>query len=344
MRLLVLGGTRFLGRGVVQAALAAGDEVTTFTRGESGAPPDGVEALHGDRHRADGLAALAGRDWDAVVDTCGYVPRAVGEAARLLADHAGHYVFVSSMNAYPGWPAEPVTAGSPVHACAPDAGSADGTFEPAQYGEYKAGSERAVDEFFAGRSTHVRAGQIVGPHDNSGRLPWWVKRIGRGGEVLAPGDPARTMRFVDARDLGAWCVHCARDGVTGAFPATGPDGQSSYGELFEACRQATNSDARFTWVPDSFLTEHEVGVWTELPIWAPAAENPGLWEQDTSAAEQAGLRCRPVAETIADTAAWLAEVGDPPLESSFFRRTPGMDPAREADLLAAWHARSPQQT
>jgi 2'-hydroxyisoflavone reductase len=339
MRLLVLGGTRFLGRGVVQAALAAGDSVTTLTRGESGPPPDGVEALHGDRHQAGGLAALAGRDWDAVVDTSGYVPRLVGESARLLADHAGHYVFVSSLNAYPAWPAEPITADSPVHECAPDAGPADGDWDRALYGQYKVGSERAVDQFFAGRSTHVRAGLIVGPHDNSGRLPWWVSRIGRGGEVLAPGSPERTLRLVDGRDLGAWCVHCARTGVTGAFPATGPAGQTTYGELFEACRQATNSDARFTWVPDDFLTAHKVESWTELPLWIPADEAPALWDQDTAAAEQAGLSCRPVTDTIADTAAWLADVGTPPLAPNRPGPAPGLDPATEAALLAAWHTR-----
>lgn len=339
MRLLVLGGTRFLGRGVVAAALAAGDDVTTFTRGESGPAPEGVRALHGDRHRPDGLAALAGQDWDAVVDTSGYVPLVVGESARRLADHAGHYVFISSLNAYPGWPAEPITADAPVYDCAPDAGTADGEFETAQYGQYKAGSERAVDQFFAGRSTHVRAGQIIGPYDDSGRLPWWINRIRRGGEVLAPGEPTREFRAVDARDLGAWCVHCARTGVTGAFPATGPAGQSSYGELFAAAGKATGSDAAFTWVSDDFLTEHEVGIWSELPLWAPADRAPALWAQDTTAAEAAGLRCRPTADSVADTAGWLAELGGDPPVSHKLRPVPGMAPDREADLLAAWHAR-----
>jgi 2'-hydroxyisoflavone reductase len=336
MRLLVLGGTRFLGRGVVDAALAAGDEVTTFTRGVSGEPPDGAEALRGDRTTAAGLATLAGRDWDAVVDTSGYVPVVVGAAAKLLADHVGHYVFVSTANVYPDWPVKPVGADSPVHDCRPDAGRADGEFDPEQYGPYKAGCERAVDQYFAGRSTHVRAGLIVGPHDDSGRLPWWISRIGRGGEVLAPGEPDRPLRVVDARDLGTWCVHCGRTGVNGAFPATGPAGQTTYGALFEACRAATGSDATFTWVPDEFLVEHEVGVWTELPLWAPVAPAPALHDQDTTAAEAAGLRCRPPADSVADTAAWIGSVSELPIRPRMLPPS-GMDPDREKALLAAWH-------
>ncbi|MEN3357898.1 MAG: hypothetical protein V7637_1880, partial [Mycobacteriales bacterium] len=253
MRLLVLGGTRFLGRGVVRAALDAGDSVTTFSRGESGPPPEGARALHGDRTTPGGLAALATGEWDVVVDTSGYAPRVVGRSAELLADRVGHYVFVSSINAYPGWPTEPIQADSPTHECAPDAGPDNGEFDLEKYGQYKVGSERAVDRFFAGRSTHVRAGSIVGPHDNTGRLTWWIRRIAAGGEVLTPGEPDRTLRLIDARDLGAWCVHCGRAGVTGAYPATGPADQISYGELFATCRTATGSDATFTWVDESFL-------------------------------------------------------------------------------------------
>jgi 2'-hydroxyisoflavone reductase len=340
MRVLVLGGTWFLGRGVVDAALVAGDEVTTFTRGVSGEPPAGMEALHGDRTTPDGLAALAGRDWDVVVDTSGYVPVVVDAAARLLADHVGPYVFVSTRNVYPNFPAEPVTATTPVHDCAPDAGRPDGEFEVTQYGQFKAGSERAVDRYFAGRSTHVRAGLIIGPHDDSGRLPWWIIRIGRGGEVLAPGKPDQPARFVDARDLGAWCVHCGREGVTGAFPATGPAGQTTFGELFEAARDATGSDAAFTWVSDEFLVEHEVGAWTELPLWLPLSAGPAAHDIDTTAAEAAGLRCRPIADSVADTAAWIWENnGELPQRP----RMPGpatMDPDREKELLAAWVGRS----
>ena len=259
MRLLVLGGTRFLGRGVVEAALAAGDEVTTFTRGRSGEPPPAVEAIHGDRNQPDGLAPLRGRQWDAVVDTSGFVPAVVGRGARQLADSAGHYVFVSSINVYPDWPAEPIRSDTPVHECPPDAGRDDGEFDrDSDYGRFKAGCERAVDEHFAGRSTHLRAGLIVGPYDDTGRLPYWVGRVARGGEVLAPGGPDREIRVVDARDLGAWSVECGRVGTTGAFTATGPAGQTTFGRLLDDCREVSGSGAGLTWVADDFLVEHQV--------------------------------------------------------------------------------------
>ena len=336
MRLLVLGGTRFLGRGVVDAAMAAGDHVTTFTRGKSGEPPPGVEAIHGDRNQSDGLAPLRGREWDVVVDTSGYVPRVVGRGARQLADSVGHYVFVSSINVYPDWPAKPVRADTPVHDCPPDAGRDDGEFEPEDYGRFKAGCERAVDEHFTGRSTHVRAGLIVGPYDYTGRFPYWVARVARGGEVLAPGGPDREIRVVDARDLGAWSVECGRARTAGAFPATGPTGQTTFGRLLDDCRDVSGSDATVTWVADDFLVEHEVGPWSQLPLWLPAEQGAAVWDQDTTAAERAGLRCRPVRDTAADTLAWLP-TGTPPRHPD--RPSAGLDPAREAELLAAWHAR-----
>ena len=332
MRLLVLGGTRFLGRGVVAAALAHGDQVTTFTRGVSGAPPDGVEALHGDRNRPDGMDVLRGREWDAVVDTSGFVPVVVGRGAALLAGAVGHYVFVSSINAYPGFPAEPVTDDSPVHHCAPDAGSPDGEFDKELYGPYKVGCERAVDRHFAGRSAHLRAGMIVGPYDDTGRFPYWVDRVARGGEILAPGTPDRPLRLIDQRDLGAWAVELARTGTTGAYVATGPAGQTTFGGMLAA----TDPDARVTWVDDDWLVGRGVAPWSELPLWLPPATAPHPYDQDTTAAEAAGLRTRPVAETAADTLAWL-RTGDRGSANPRVGRA-GLDPDKERELLAAWHS------
>jgi nucleoside-diphosphate-sugar epimerase len=334
MRLLVLGGTRFLGRGVLDAALAAGDQVTTFTRGTSGEPPSGVEALHGDRNRPDGLEVLRGREWDAVVDTSGYVPAVVGRGAKLLADRVGHYVFVSSVNAYPSWPEQPVRADTPVHDCGPDAGNEDGSFDVEQYGAYKVGSERAVDQHFGGRSVHLRSGLIVGPHDPSGRFPYWVGRMDRGGEVLAPGEPDREVRVVDARDLGAFAVECGRAKVTGAFPATGPAGQTTFGRMLAG--MASGPDTTLTWVPDDFLLEQGVQPWSDLPLWIPAS---GVYDQDTTEAERAGLRCRPVEQTAADTLAWLRAGGAAAAQEAPRVAAPGIAPEREVELLAAWHAR-----
>jgi 2'-hydroxyisoflavone reductase len=335
MRLLVLGGTRFLGRGVVDHALAAGDQVTTFTRGTSGEPPDGVEALHGDRNKPDGMDVLRGREWDAVVDTSGFVPVVVGRGAELLADAVGHYVFVSSINAYPSFPAEPVRDDTPVHDCGPDAGSPDGEFETEQYGPFKVGSERAVDRYFAGRSAHLRAGMIIGPYDDTGRFPYWVDRMARGGEVLAPHRPDVPMRLVDARDLGGWAVELARAGTTGAFVATGPAGQVTFGGMLDGMEHGP--DTSVTWVDEDFLAEQEVRPWSELPLWIPSQDAPATWDQDTTAAEKAGLRTRPVAESAAETLAWLRGRPEAPANPRTGRA--GLDPGREAALLAAWHAR-----
>jgi 2'-hydroxyisoflavone reductase len=336
MRLLVLGGTRFLGRGVVEAAVAAGDQVTTFTRGVSGDSPDGVEALHGDRSKPDGMDVLRGREWDAVVDTSGFVPAVVGRGAALLADSVGHYVFISSINAYPGFPEEPVTADSPVHDCAPDAGSLDGEFDPELYGPYKVGSERAVEQHFPGRAAQLRSGLIIGPHDNTGRLPYWVERMVRGGEVLAPGEPDRTLRLVDSRDLGGWAVELGRTGTAGTFVASGPADQGTFGSMLAAAAEVAGSDATVTWVPEQFVVEQGIAGWTELPLWLPATQAPYAFDQDTTAAERAGLRTRPVAETVRDVHAWLTgpDAGTTPNERT---GRAGLDPEKEKAALAAWH-------
>lgn len=233
MRLLVLGGTRFLGRAVVADALARGWQVTTLTRGASGPPPAGVTARTGDRTTAGGLAALDGGGWDAVVDTSGFVPRVVGASARALSGRVGHYVYVSSISAYPDWPDRPVDGDTPVRDCPPAAGPDDG-----DYGTLKAGCERAVTAVFGERATLVRAGLIVGPYEDVGRLPWWLSRVARGGEVLAPGRPDRPLQLVDARDLAAWMLTCASGGAAaglgGAFAAVGPSGSPTMAGLLEA--------------------------------------------------------------------------------------------------------------
>ncbi len=330
-RLLVIGGGQFLGPAVVHAALAAGDRVTTLTRTGAGVP-DGAESLLGDRETADGLAVLTGGEWDAVVDTCGYVPQVVGTGAAALAGRVGHYVFVSSISAYAGWPDQPIRADSPTFSCAADAGPDDG-----HYGELKAGCERAVEEHFAGRCTIARVGHIVGVGDNVGRLSWWLGRVARGGEVLAPGAPERPLSMVDVRDLGTFLFHCGRSSVVGAMAVSGPPGQTSFGELLGTAREVTASDASFVWADDEFLLAQEVEPWQDLPYWMPSAQFPGAEEVDTSTALASGLHCRPVGETVTDTWAWLREVGAPAQRPD--RPAPGIDPDRERGILAAWHGR-----
>jgi 2'-hydroxyisoflavone reductase len=333
MRVLVLGGTRFLGPAVVSAALARGDQVTTFTRGVSGEPPAGVSALHGDRSDPQALEVLRGREFDLVVDTCGYVPAEVGEAAARLAGGCGHYVFVSTINVYPGSPEQPVRSDSAVHDCPPDAREAppELTGAAAPYGYLKAGCERAVEVYFPGRHTLVRAGLLVGPRDNSGRLTWWIGRIARGDRVPVPGRPEVNLSFVDVRDLAGWMLGAGTAGHVGPFNATGPADMTTYGEVFEACRVVTGSDAELVWIPEDVITAAGIEPWTELPLWVPSSYRY-IFDVDVQPILKAGLRLRPVADTVADTWAWQRGVAEMP--QGFDPRS-GLTPDQEAALLAA---------
>lgn len=329
MRLLVLGGTRFLGRHIVEAARQAGHEVTLFNRGRT-APdlfPD-VETRIGDRD--GGLAALEAGAWDACVDTCGYVPRLVGDSARLLAGRVTRYVFISSISVYADFSPPGPDEDSPVAALD------DPTLEEVTgetYGGLKALCERAVEAALPDRGLVVRPGLIVGPHDPTDRFTYWPVRVAAGGAVLAPGGPGAPTQVIDARDLAAWIVRACEDGLTGVFNATGPAAPLTLGELLDACRAVTGSDAEFTWVDEAFLRESEVTPFTELPCWVPAATQ-GMLRADVRAVFAAGLECRPLADTIRDTLAWRR----PSLEAAPLKA--GLAPEREAVLLRAWRARA----
>jgi nucleoside-diphosphate-sugar epimerase len=321
LRLLVLGGTVFLGRHVAAEALARGHELTLFTRGIHGAElfPE-AERITGDRSKD--VSMLRGRFFDAVIDTSGYKPADVAASAGAV---DAHYVFVSSCNAYPGWPAEDVDEDSPDWAGG----------GPSEYGPDKVRCERAAEAALPGRVAVVRAGLIVGPADGVFRLPWWVRRIARGGDVPAPGDPARELQIIDARDLASWMLDLAEGRVAGVFNGTGPAGMTTMGELLEAAVAATGSDARLRWIPDAALRALKVEPWTELPLWAPEDEMAGTWRIGTERARAAGLRCRPAAETVADVAAWLRDGGEAELSDwgSHARPAP-MSGERELELLA----------
>lgn len=336
MKLLVIGGTSFLGRHTALEALSRGWGVTTFNRGRSGTDVDGVAPLRGDRGSAEDLAQLRGRRFDVVVDTCGFVPRVVGRSVEALSGSGAHYVYVSSLSATTTWPGAPTPDGGPGQDCALDAGPDDG-----DYGRLKAGCERAVQRGFPGRSTMVRAGLIIGPHENVGRLPWWLRRIAAGGAVLAPGSPDVPMQLVDARDLAAFMLGCGESGTSGTFNATGPRGNATMGSWLGACVEATGSAATLTWVADAVLLEHGVEPWTELPLWMPRGQDADhVWDAETAAAESAGLRTRPVTDTVRDTWSWLAGGGavpDEPPHAHLARR--GIDPEKELRILADRHTR-----
>ncbi|WP_150248772.1 NAD-dependent epimerase/dehydratase family protein [Nocardiopsis deserti] len=326
MRLLVLGGTEFVGRAVVEDALARDWDVTVFHRGRHSAPP-GVTALHGDRTEAGGLGALAEGRWDAVVDTWSGAPAAVADAAKLLADRAGHYAYVSSRSVYVS-PAPPgLDEDGPVVDASPEDASTD-------YARDKRGGELAAEAAFGERALSVRAGLILGPYENIGRLPWWLERISRGGPVLAPGPRDLPLQYVDARDLAAWTLDAVEAGLGGPHNLVSPPGHTTTARLLEACVAVTGSNAELRWTDPRVILDAGVQPWTELPVWVPPGElYDTLHQGDVSRALATGLRCRPVAETVADTWAWLRTLeGGAPQRTD--RPRVGLDPEAEARLLA----------
>jgi 2'-hydroxyisoflavone reductase len=328
MKILVLGGTKFLGPDIVEAALARGHTLTLFNRGKTnpGLFPD-VEKLVGDR---DGhLEALAGRQWDAVVDTSGYVPRIVRASAELLAPSVGHYVFISSISVY----ADPLAPRSDESAKL--ATLLDPATEKVEehYGALKAACEAAAEAAMPGRVTSIRPGLIVGPGDPSDRFTYWPARVHRGGEVLCPGDGADPAQVVDSRDLGAWIVRVVERKTTGVFNAAGPASPLSMKSLVDGCVTAAGTAPTLTWVPTAFLEAQQVMPWMELPVWTGA--DTGFATIDASKAIAAGLSFRPLVDTARDTLAWwLAEP-----EERRARPRAGLDPQKEAAVLAAWKAK-----
>ena len=320
MKLLLLGGPRFLGRAITDAALQRGHELTFFNRGTTNPElyPE-VERLVGDR--AGDLGALAGRDWDAVIDTCGYLPSVVRASAEALS-RSGLYCFVSSISVYAHF-RHVVDENGPI-AELDDLPSDEVTNE--SYGPLKALCEKAVRDVFGDRALVVRPGLIVGPHDPTGRFTYWPHRIARGGEVLAPAPPDAPTQVIDVRDLAAWVVALCDDAVGGTYNATHPG--VSRAELLETCRAVTDSDARITWVTPEFLVEHEVGPWMELPLWLVDPDAEFADRVDVSKALEAGLTFRPLEETVRAT-----------LDEARTTEAAGLRPEREAKLLAAWHGR-----
>lgn len=332
MKLLILGGTKFLGRHLVDAAQARGHAVTLFNRGTRAGLFAGVEELHGDRNLgADGLRALQGRAWDAVIDTSGYVPRVVRASAQALRDGVRRYVFISSISVYD-------TFDTPPDENAKTATLSDPQSEEIMrdYGALKAACERVVDEVYGARALNIRPGLIVGPWDPTGRYTYWPLRLQRGGEVLAPDDPAGPAQFIDARDLAAWTIALVERDVGGVFNATGPATPLRFDTFLEESARAIGATCRFTWADAAFLKAHDVKAWTELPVWVDDA--PGLARTRIERALSEGLAIRPIGETARDTLAWAqARLRDGHKD---VLGTAGLAVEKEAAVLAAWHARS----
>jgi 2'-hydroxyisoflavone reductase len=332
MKILILGGTVFLGRVIVEAALAHGHELTLFNRGRSNPSLfQGVEEIFGDRTMS--LEPLQGRRFDAVIDTSGYLPGVVRRSVEAFSANAGQYTFISSISVYASFEKIGLVETDPL-AELKDASSQEVTNE--NYGPLKALCEETVSEVFAGRALNIRPGLIVGPYDPTDRLTYWPWRIAGGGEVLAPGRPSRPTQFIDVRDLAGWIVLLIEKNATGVYNATGPAQPLPMGELLESCRQISGSSANLLWVSEDLLLEHQVVPWSELPLWVPESDpgSAGLFKVDISKALQDGLTFRSLEETIRTTLAWANT------------RTPdhawraGLTREREAELMAAYKTTS----
>ena len=334
LKILVLGGTGFLGPHTVEYALKRGHEVTLFNRGKTNSDmfPD-LETIIGDRDpdKDAGLSGLQGRKWDAVIDNSGYVPRMVGASARTLAGNVGQYLFVSTICQYDGW----MEGAHYRTESVPRATLEDPLTEDVRthYCELKAYCERAVDEAAPGIVTHIRPGLIVGPLDRTDRYTYWPVRMARGGEVLAPGKPSDLTQYIDVRDLAQFMVHCVETRTAGEFNAVGMP--MPWGDFLETCRTAVNPDAKLTWVPADFLAEQDIQPWRDVMMWADS-ETPlsGSLSWSSQKAVDAGMTTRPGAQTARDTLAWFRSL---PEERQAHLKS-GLEPERETAVLSAWHS------
>jgi 2'-hydroxyisoflavone reductase len=338
LKILILGGTGFLGPHTVRYALHRGHEVTLFNRGKtnSGLFPE-LETIIGDRDPevGEGLSGLKGRQWDAVIDNSGYVPRITGASSRLLADSVNQYLFVSTICQYDKW----ADSGDFFTEERPGAILEDPATEDVSthYCALKAYCERAVDAAMPGRTTQVRPGLIVGPLDRSDRFTYWPVRVDRGGEVLAPGKPSDLTQYIDVRDLAEFMVHCIEQNLTDTFNAIRMP--MPMGDFLESCVRTVNPEASLTWVDADFLEKHDVQSLRDMPMWAsPGGAYSGSMTWSGQKALDAGMKIRPVEETIRDTLEWFKSL---PQERQSGLRT-RMTPEREAEVLAAWHARGNQ--
>jgi 2'-hydroxyisoflavone reductase len=338
LRILILGGTGFTGPYQVRYALARGHKVTTFNRGKThpGELPKDVEQLTGDRNGQ--LDALKDRPWDVVIDNPTTLPAWVRDAAQILKGNVQRYVFISTISVYgevkqgvdESAPVEKYNGPNPYQETI-EAMKASGY---KTYGPLKALSEKEAEKWFPKKTLIIRPGLIVGPRDETDRFTYWPVRIDRGGEILAPGmgsiDP---VQFVDARDLAEWTIRMAENRETGIYNATGPAKYLSIGGMLDGTKNALNSKAAFTWVPEDFLKDHKVEAWSDMPVWAGAYNEAGISQTKISKALSKGLAFRPLGETARDTLAWFKSL--PQDRQSHLKA--GLTPEREAELLAQWH-------
>jgi nucleoside-diphosphate-sugar epimerase len=334
LNLLILGGTKFLGPAIVNAALERGHNISLFNRGKSrpGLFPD-LEHIIGNRDpKIDpGLEPLKGRKFDAVLDTSSYAPRMAAASAELLKDACAHYLMISTVSVYPDLSKKGLTEGDEVGTID------DPTFEEitgTSYGPLKVLCEEAIEAAMPGRFTSLRPGLIVGPEDSTDRFSYWPLRVRAGGEVLVPGEYGDPVQWIDARDLGEFSIHCIEQKTMGLYNCCGPTNAADMAELVYGCKAVSGGDAEFTWVPAEFCAKQGLQPWGHLPVWAPGAgEVAGINTVDCSKAIAAGMRTRPLADTVRDLYTWW----DSQPDERRARVRAGMPREQEQESLAAWH-------
>ncbi|WP_059170645.1 NAD-dependent epimerase/dehydratase family protein [Bacillus sp. FJAT-27445] len=312
MKILVLGGSRFLGKAFVEEALKRNHQVSVFNRGSQNGALENVEVIIGDRFGE--LDPLKGRVWDAVLDTSGYVPSTVRKSTEVLGGNTAHYTFISSISVYKDWGIQNMDESGPLLEMDPERADelSNGVNGPLMeyYGEFKTLCEHEAEKNMPGRVLNVRAGLLVGPDDYSDRFTYWVNRVARGGKVLAPGNPKRRIQFIDSRDLAKWILFMIEQNQSGTYNATGPKQPLEMGAFLQAIKKVTGSDAEFDWVDESFLLERKIAPWTEMPLWLPeepaAGDKPlkGAFSFNIERALKAGLSFSPLEKTIEDTYLW----------------------------------------
>jgi 2'-hydroxyisoflavone reductase len=337
LRILILGGTGFIGPYQVRDALSRGHKITLFNRGKQPHEwPGQVEELIGDRNSGD-LKALEGREWDVCIDNPTTLPFWVRDAGRVLHGKIKHFIFISTISVYAD-SLKPADESAPV-AQYPGKDAMAETLESFRakagelYGPLKALSEKEAEKQFPGKTTIIRPGLIVGPGDETDRFTYWPARLSRGGEVLAPGDGSDPVQIIDARDLAEWIIRMAETHVTGTFNATGPEHPLLMKEMLTGVATAIHADAKLVWVPTDFLESQKVEAWSDMPVWVPArGDSAGFAKRSIRKALAAGLTFRPLAATASDTLAWFKEQ---PAERQAKLKA-GLTPAREEELLSKW--------
>jgi len=322
LKILILGGTSFLGPHLVQELQQKGHEVTLFNRGNQSSDFSNVEQLRGDR---DGnLEALKGRNWDAIIDTSGHLPRIVRDSSKLLANSTKHYTFISTIGVYQDFHKQNIDESYPV-AKLDDEKNEEITEKT--YGALKAACEEVIQNYFPNNCLIIRSGLIVGPLDPTDRFSYWPIRIGEGGEILAPGSPTQLLQFIDVRDLAKWIVAMVEQQAIGTYNVTGPSTPLNFEQLLQSCQRISNKNASITWVSEDFLINHQVQDWVELPLWLSYKRHmPGFLNVNINKALQAGLTFRPLHETLSAIIAWDKSRGSK-------KGQIGLNPEKEKSLL-----------